>query len=100
MVDQVCSPTLDRNHEAAEYLLDKDCSAVVFGPPIPARLMKMRWVRASPRCGLTASSPPPGRVDQTSRTTDPAWGPFGTAQPIALLATGSRTGSASETASR
>jgi hypothetical protein len=24
-----------------EYLLDKDCSAVVFRPPIPARLMKM-----------------------------------------------------------
>ena len=36
MVDQVCSPTLDRNHETPEYLLDKDCSAVVFGPPIPA----------------------------------------------------------------
>jgi hypothetical protein len=41
MVDQVCSPTLDRNHETREYLLDKDCSAVVFGPPISARSMKM-----------------------------------------------------------
>ena len=41
MVDQVCSPTLDRNHEPPGYLLDKDCSAVVFGPPISARSMKM-----------------------------------------------------------
>lgn len=28
-MDQVCAPTLDRNHEPPGYLLDKDCSAVV-----------------------------------------------------------------------
>jgi hypothetical protein len=100
MVDQVCSPTLDRNHETPEYLLDKDCSAVVFGPPIPARLMKMPLSAGvtSMRINGIIAAAWARRSDFTDNR--PSLGPFGTAQPIALLATASRTGSASETASR